>query len=144
MAFSILLVDDSLPMRGVLKKTFKAAGYSRADFFEAADGIEALDTLRENWIDIVITDYTMPGMNGLELLQTMKKEELLQDIPVVMVTTEGNRERVNQFYENGAAGYIKKPFTPEQVRDLIVDILGESDDDDDDGNVDDSDEDLDF
>jgi len=142
MAFSILLVDDSLPMRGVLKKTFKAAGYSSAAFFEAADGIEALDTLRENWIDIVITDYTMPGMNGLELLQTMKKEELFQEIPVVMVTTEGNRERVKQFYENGAAGYIKKPFTPEQVRDLIVDILGESDDDD--GDVDDSDEDLDF
>ncbi|MFO7883447.1 MAG: response regulator [Desulfobacteraceae bacterium] len=141
MAFSILLVDDSLPMRSVLKKTVKAAGYSSADFFEAANGQKALDVLRNNWIDIVLTDFTMPVMDGLKLLQEMKKDDLFREIPVVVITTEGNQERVDLFFENGAAGYIKKPFTPEQVRDIIISIMGESDEGED---FDDSDEGLDF
>ncbi|MEA2059089.1 MAG: response regulator [Thermodesulfobacteriota bacterium] len=141
MSFSILLVDDSLPMRSVLKKTFKAAGYSTSDFFEAANGQEALEVLKNNWIDIVLTDFTMPVMDGLKLLQEMKKDDLFREIPVVVITTEGNQKRVDSFFENGAAGYIKKPFTPEQVRDIIISIMGESDEGED---FDDSDEGLDF
>ncbi|SLM31536.1 Chemotaxis protein CheY homolog [Desulfamplus magnetovallimortis] len=127
MTFSILLVDDSMPMRSVIKKAFKAAGYGTSDFHEAANGKEALDQLQGNWIDIVVTDFTMPVMNGLELIEKMKENDLYRDIPVVVVTTEGSRERVDQFMKSGARGYIKKPFTPEQIRDLITEILGESD-----------------
>ncbi len=141
MTFSILLVDDSMPMRSVIKKAFKAAGYSASSFHEAASGMEALEQLANNWIDIVITDFTMPGMNGLEMLIKMKQNDLFKDIPVVVVTTEGSREKIDQFMKSGAAGYIKKPFTPEQIRDMITSILGESNDND---QSDDSDSDFDF
>ncbi|MCK5350496.1 MAG: response regulator [Desulfobacula sp.] len=141
MSFSILIVDDSLPMRSVIKRTFKAAGYGNSEFREAANGKEALELMKNDWIDIVITDYNMPVMNGLELIKTIKKDDLFKDIPVVVISTEGNEARIKEFMECGAAGYITKPFTPETIRDLIIDILGEVSYDED---SDDSDEDFDF
>lgn len=140
MAFSILIVDDSLPMRSVIKKTFKAAGYGTSEFHEAANGREALEKLRQNWIDLVVTDFTMPEMNGLELIRAMRADDLFSETPVVVVTTEGSREKVDEFMKSGASGYLKKPFTPEKLRDIIVRMLGESDDQ----GVDDDDDDLDF
>ncbi|MBI9089526.1 MAG: response regulator [Desulfobacterium sp.] len=139
MTFSILIVDDSKPMRSVIKKTFRAAGYGSSDFLEAGNGLEALERLQESWVDIVISDYTMPEMNGLALLQAMKQDDLFRAIPVVVITTEGSKQRIDQFMASGAAGYIKKPFTPEQVRDMITTILGESNED-----VDTDDDDFDF
>lgn len=141
MPLTILLTDDSSPMRKVLKKTFKAAGYSESEFLEAADGKEGLEQLKTHTVDIVITDYTMPEMNGLEMIQAMREDPALADIPVVVVTTEGSSEIIDKFMEQGANGYIKKPFTPEQVRDLLVQILGESDYD---AENDGADSDLDF
>ena len=141
MAFSILLVDDSLPMRSVIKRTLISAGYAGSEFSEAANGQEALDLMQNDWIDLVITDYNMPVMNGLEFIKTVKGNDVLKEIPVIVVSTEGNKARIQEFMDSGAAGYITKPFTPESIRDLIIDILGESDDDDE---YDDSDEDLDF
>ena len=76
MAFKVLIVDDSLPMRSVMKKTVKASGFNVASFFEAANGIEALHVLKKEWIDLVLTDYNMPDMDGLELIQEMKKDDI--------------------------------------------------------------------
>ncbi len=129
MAFTILVVDDSLPMRKVIRKTIMASGFAMADYDEAADGAEALGILREKWIDIVLTDYNMPGMNGLELVNQMKGDELLRSIPVVVITTEGSKVRIDEFREKGVAGYIKKPFTPEEIRAKLYEILGEPHDD---------------
>ncbi len=141
MAFSILLVDDSLPMRLMIKKTFKAAGYRDSEFFQAANGIKALELLKHNWIDIVITDYTMPEMNGLELIRSMKQDELLREIPIVVIASDASPEKINRFLESGAVSYLKKPFAPEQLRDIITEILGETDHDSQDN---DPDDDLDF
>ncbi len=141
MAFSFLLVDDSGPMRSVIKRTLKAAGYASSEFLEAANGKEALELMRNDWIDIVITDYNMPVMDGLDFVKTMKSDDLLKDIPVIVVSTEGNETRIKQFIDSGAAGYVTKPFTPETIRDLLLTLLGEADYDDSD---DDSDDDLDF
>ncbi len=141
MSYSILIVDDSLPMRSVIKKTFKAAGYGTSEFHEAANGKEALNLMENGWIDIVITDYNMPVMNGLELIKTIKREDLFKDIPVVVISTEGNEAKINEFMESGAAGYVTKPFTPESIRDLLTGILGEVSYDED---FDDGDEDFDF
>ena len=141
MSYSILIVDDSLPMRSVIKRTFKAAGYAGSEFHEAANGKEALNTMKNDWIDIIITDYNMPVMNGLELIKTIKKEDLLKDIPVVVISTEGNDAKIKEFMDSGAAGYITKPFTPETIRDLLTRILGEVSYDED---LDDSDDDFDF
>ena len=98
--------------------------------------------MREEWLDLVLTDYNMPDMNGLELIEEMKKDEELKTIPVVMVTTEGSQQRVEEFMEKGVADYIKKPFTPEEVRNKLNRIMGETEDGK--GNPDISDEDLDF
>ncbi|MBW1861592.1 MAG: response regulator [Deltaproteobacteria bacterium] len=142
MAYKVLIVDDSLPMRSVVKKTIKASGFKVSQFFDASNGEEALNILREEWLDLVLTDYNMPDMNGLELIEEMKKNEELKTIPVVMVTTEGSQQRVEEFMEKGVADYIKKPFTPEEVRNKLNRIMGETEDGE--GSPDISDEDLDF
>ena len=125
MAYNVLIVDDSIPMRAVIKKIVKASCFDVGHFFEAANGKQALDLLNDEWLDIVLTDYNMPDMNGLELIEKMKANELFKGIPVVMITTEGSRQRVEEFLEKGAAGYIKKPFTPEQIKAILNPILGE-------------------
>ena len=142
MAYNILIVDDSLPMRGVIKKIIRSSGFNVGQFFEAANGKEALKVLDEEWLDLVLSDYNMPVMNGLELLKEMKKDEMSGSIPVVMITTEGSKERVDEFMEKGAAGYIKKPFTPEQIKQRLSSIMGETEDEE--GNFDNGDEGLDF
>ena len=126
MSYSILIVDDSLPMRMVIKRTLKAAGYGKSQLLEAANGQDALEQMRNNWVDMVLTDYNMPVMNGLDFLKVVKKEELFRDIPVLVISTEGNESRIREFMECGASGYITKPFAPEAIRDLIVKILGET------------------
>lgn len=131
MAYNVLVVDDSLPMRAVIKKTVKASGFKVGEIFDAANGKEALEVLKEEWLDLVLTDYNMPDMNGLELVEAMKNDDIFKAIPVVMVTTEGSKQRVEEFLEKGAAGYIKKPFTPEKVKQTLNEIMGEPEDGDD-------------
>ncbi len=141
MSYSILIVDDSLPMRSVIKRTLKAAGYGSSEILEAANGQEALELMKNSWVDMIMTDYNMPVMNGLTFIKTIKKDDISKEIPVVVISTEGNASKIKEFMESGAAGYITKPFTPETIRDLIVNILGEADYEE---NFDDSDEDFDF
>jgi two-component system, chemotaxis family, chemotaxis protein CheY len=125
MAYNILIVDDSSPMRAVIKRVIKASGFDIGELLEAGNGREALHVLDAHWLDLVLTDYNMPDMNGLELLTAMKQNDALADIPVVIVTTEGSDLRVEEFLHHGAAAYIKKPFTPEQIKAHLNRILGE-------------------
>jgi len=142
MAYNILIVDDSLPMRAVVKKSIKMSGFNAGQFLYASNGKEALDILRDNWCDLVVTDYNMPSMNGMELIMEMKKDETLSTIPILVITTEGSARRVEEFMEAGAAGYIKKPFTPDQIRQQLNNILGEPENGE--GNDDNGDEEFDF
>jgi two-component system, chemotaxis family, chemotaxis protein CheY len=128
MAYNILIVDDSAPMRAVIKKIIKASGFDVGQFFEASNGLEALKVLSEEWLDLVLSDYNMPDMNGLELVEKMKNDETLKSMPVVMITTEGSRERFEEFMAKGIMGYIKKPFTPEQIKQKLMEIMGETKD----------------
>ncbi len=141
MSYSILIVDDSLPMRSVIKKTIRAAGFGQSEFLEAANGKEALTLLKNNWVDMVLTDHNMPVMNGLDFILAVKADELLKTIPVVVISTEGNESRIKEFLDGGAVGYLAKPFAAEAIRDLIVKFLGEASDDE--NNVD-GNENLDF
>jgi two-component system chemotaxis response regulator CheY len=141
MSYSILIVDDSMPMRAVLKRTLAAAGYGSARILEASDGKDALTVLAGDWVDLIVTDYNMPEMNGLSFLKKVKTDTLFKDIPVVVISTEGNDSKIKEFMDAGAAGYITKPFTPEDLRDLIVSIIGEADYEE---NIDDSDDEFDF
>ena len=125
MPYNILIVDDSFPMRAVIKKIIRASGFDVGTFFEASSGREAMTILDEQWLDVVLSDYNMPDMNGLEMLERMKANDMLKDIPVIMVTTEGSRERIEAFMDTGADAYIQKPFTPEQIRSQLCQLLGE-------------------
>jgi len=142
MAYNILIVDDSTPMRAVIKKIVKASGFNVGQFFEAINGLEAMQVLNNEWIDLVLTDYNMPDMNGLELVEEMNKDDHLKSIPAVMITTEGSRERVEEFMAKGVMDYIKKPFTPEQIKQKLTHIMGETEDEE--QRYDNGDEELDF
>jgi two-component system chemotaxis response regulator CheY len=142
MAYNILIVDDSIPMRAVIKKVIKASGFDVGEIFEAANGKEACQVLNDAWLDLVLTDYNMPEMNGLELLETMQRDDTLKSIPVVMITTEGSRQRIEEFMAKGAADYIKKPFTPVEIKQKLSLIMGETEDGQD--KLDDSDDGFDF
>jgi two-component system chemotaxis response regulator CheY len=142
MAYNILIVDDSLPMRALIKKIVKASGFDVGEFFEASNGREACQILDDAWLDLVLTDYNMPEMNGLELLDTMQQNENHKVTPVVMITTEGSQQRIEEFMARGAADYIKKPFTPGEIKQKLCAIMGETQNGQDD--IDNSDESLDF
>lgn len=123
--YTIMVVDDSSPMREVIIKTIKAAGYSSETFLQAANGKEALSVLSGNWVDLLVTDYNMPDMDGLELLVEMKKDEIFSSVPVLIITTEQRDEFIEKFMGEGAAGYLKKPFKPEDIKQEIIKILGD-------------------
>ncbi|MBW1797087.1 MAG: response regulator [Deltaproteobacteria bacterium] len=127
MAFNVLIVDDSSSMRAIIKKIIKVSGFSVGEFLVAADGKEALKVLKDEWVDIVLTDINMPNMNGMELIAEMKKDELMRSIPVVMVTTEGSEKKRQEAMDLGASGYVKKPFLPEDIKRTLSSIMGEED-----------------
>jgi len=125
MAFNVLIVDDSSTMRAVIKKTIKVSGFNVGQFLEAGDGEQALDVLKDEWVDLVLSDINMPNMNGLELIGRMHADKIMRTIPVVMVTTEAGDEKVKQSKELGAVGYIKKPFQPQDIKNTLCRIMGE-------------------
>lgn len=125
MAFNVLIVDDSSSMRAVIKRTIKVSGFNVGEYFEAGDGREALELLSDKWVDLVLSDINMPNMNGLELIAEMKKNELLSSVPVVLVTTEGSEKIVEESIRLGASRYIKKPFFPEDIKNMLRSLMGE-------------------
>ena len=136
----VMLVDDHLLVRdglNLLLSTFENVEVVGV----AADGREALKILKDEWLDLVITDYNMPDMNGIELITEMKKDDELGAIPVIVVTTEGSLKKVEEFMKMGASGYVKKPFTPEIIREKLIQILGDMQDEE---SFENSDDGLDF
>ena len=125
MAFNVLIVDDSSSMRAVIKKIIKVSGFDVGHYWEAGDGKDALEILKKEWIDLVLSDINMPNMNGLELVRIMSADEALKAIPVVIVTTEGSAEKISKARDLGASGYIKKPFLPEEIKMTLCRIMGE-------------------
>ncbi|MGZ5130436.1 MAG: response regulator [Caldimonas sp.] len=108
-AMRFLIVDDFSTMRRVTRGLLREMGFEAVD--EAADGAAALERLRDSEFDFVITDIGMPTMNGFELLSAIKKDERLCHLPVLMVTAEARKDEIVRSAQNGAAGYIVKPFT---------------------------------
>jgi two-component system, chemotaxis family, chemotaxis protein CheY len=124
MAYSILIVDDSEIIRAMVARTITLTKLPIQSFAEAKNGIEAIEILKKEWIDIVFTDLNMPVMNGFGLIKAMKESVALNDIPIVVITTEGNTDRLNELRKIGARDCLRKPFTPEQIRDIITSVLG--------------------
>ena len=119
----ILVVDDSAAIRKILQRVLRQTGMAISTIYEAGDGEEALDLLRSRKIDLVLTDINMPKMDGLQLLAAIKSEANWRDIPVVMITTEGGETKVADAVKLGAAGYVRKPFTADQIKEKLAGIF---------------------
>lgn len=123
MAFNVLIVDDSKTIRSILTKTLKMTKLEINQIFEAGNGKEALECLQGNWIDLVLTDLNMPVMTGVELINAMAQDGLLKDVPVIVISTDGSATRIGELKDKGIREYIRKPFTPETVGEIIDKIL---------------------
>ena len=119
-----LIVDDSSVMRKIVARSLRQAGIEMEQVLEAGDGAEALGVLRENRVDLILCDINMPVMDGLEFVKQMSTVENGKGVPVVMITTEGSESHVVEALSCGARGYIRKPFTPDQVKEHVVPLLG--------------------
>ncbi|MEE9260916.1 MAG: response regulator [Candidatus Scalindua sediminis] len=115
----ILVVDDSAVMRKIIKKNIKESGLLVDEFADAGDGKQALDVVSHDNIDLILCDWNMPNMSGLEFVKTLRSLNLPKKIPVVMITTEGSDSKKSEAKESGADGYLTKPFTPEQLRNAL-------------------------
>jgi two-component system chemotaxis response regulator CheY len=124
MAYNILVVDDSATVRAVIRKTLELAGVDLGEFLEAENGKEGLEVLRKSWVDLVFCDINMPVMNGEEMIRAMREDEELRSIPVVVVSTEASATRIEALHKLGVQDYIKKPFTPEMLRNVVKTLLG--------------------
>lgn len=116
-----LIIDDFSTMRRIIRGLLKEAGFVEAD--EADDGQGGLQKLHSGQFDFVITDINMPNMDGFELLQSMKQDEKLKGIPVLMITAEASKDDVLKAAQLGASGYIVKPFSKATLEDKITKIL---------------------
>lgn len=125
MPINILVVDDSASMRSVIKKVIQIAGFDVDSVYEAGNGREALNVLKNTWVDVILSDIHMPEMDGIEMLRMLRQDELFATVPVIVITTEGRDEHIQEAFEAGAKGYLKKPFTPEQFKQTVVGIVGE-------------------
>jgi two-component system chemotaxis response regulator CheY len=128
MAFRVLIVDDSAMMRSMIRRVIEISGLDAGQILEAGDGVEALEMLSREWVDVVLTDVNMPRMNGEELIRRMSESGLTTTIPVIVVSTDATVIRRDAVAGLGARGYLVKPFQPEQLKQEIERVIGVADD----------------
>lgn len=124
MPANVLVVDDSGTMRGMIKRTLAMSGLDIGEVFEASNGIEALAQMHQHPISVVLLDINMPVMNGVRLVERIRDDERLRGIPVIIASTEGSETRIRELIAAGARGFVRKPFRPEQLRDVMAPIVG--------------------
>ena len=120
----MLIVDDSSVMRKIVQRSIRQAGIEVETVLEAGNGAEALMVIGKEPVDLVLCDINMPVMDGLEFVKTLATMETGKNIPVVMITTEGSESHVVEALSAGAKGYIRKPFTPDQVKEHVLPVVG--------------------
>ncbi len=116
-----LIVDDFSTMRRIVRNLLKELGYTTAD--EAEDGAVALQKLKGGGFDFVVSDWNMPNMDGLQLLQAVRADAALKHLPVLMITAEAKKENIIAAAQSGASGYIVKPFTAATLNEKLVKIF---------------------
>ena len=119
----ILVVDDSSTMRRIIKNTL--ARLDHKNILEGADGLEGWDVLDDNPdVEMLITDWNMPEMNGLELVKKVRADDRFTELPIIMVTTEGGKSEVITALKAGVNNYIVKPFTPQVLKEKLAAVFG--------------------
>jgi two-component system chemotaxis response regulator CheY len=121
-----LIVDDSSVMRKIVERSLRQAGLDLEQVIEASNGAEALEALNANRVSLILCDINMPVMDGLEFVRQAAGVENAKGVPIVMITTEGSETHVVQALSAGARGYIRKPFTPDQVKEHVLPLVGKS------------------
>jgi two-component system chemotaxis response regulator CheY len=119
----ILVVDDSAAIRKILTRVLRQTGMAIQTIHEAGDGQDALAVMAQHRVDLVLSDINKPKMDGLQLLASLKASPQWHSVPVVMITTEGGETKVAEAVRLGAAGYVRKPFTADQIKEKLVGIL---------------------
>ena len=110
-------------MRKIVERALRQAGLELLVVHEAGSGTEGLELLKAQPVDLILSDINMPAMDGLEFLRQIRAQNLAPGVPVVMITTESSEEHVKQAIEAGAQGYIRKPFTAEQVKERVLPLV---------------------
>lgn len=123
MPMDVLIVDDSAAIRKILQRVLLQTDVPIGKFLEAGDGAEALAALKDHKVGLILSDINMPNMDGLQFLHELKSRPELRGVPVVMITTEGSQAKVLEAVNLGAVGYVKKPFTAEQIKEKLIGIL---------------------
>ena len=123
MPLDVLIVDDSAAIRKILHRVLVQAQLPLGKVHEANDGREALQKLLAEPVGLILSDINMPNMDGIELLSALKALDSYKSVPVLMITTEGSQEKVMQALQLGAAGYVRKPFTPEQIKEKLAGLV---------------------
>lgn len=118
-----LIVDDSSVMRKIVERALRQAGLELKEVYEAGSGVEGIELLRSRSVDLILSDVNMPSMDGLEFLRQIRAQKLADGVPVVMITTESSEEHVKQAIQAGAHGYIRKPFTLDQVKERVLPLV---------------------
>jgi two-component system chemotaxis response regulator CheY len=123
MPVDVLIVDDSAAIRKILQRVLRQTDIPIGEVLEAGDGVEALKTLNERHVNLILSDINMPNMDGLQLLAQLKANDKWKSVPIVMVTTEGGQGKVIEAVQLGAAGYVRKPFTAEQIKEKLTGLI---------------------
>jgi two-component system chemotaxis response regulator CheY len=123
MEADVLVVDDSAAIRKILQRVLRQTGIAIGTIYEAGDGQEALALLKAHAVRLVLTDINMPKMDGIQLLGAIKATAAWSELPVVMITTEGGETKVAEALRLGAAGYVRKPFTADQIKEKLAGLL---------------------
>ena len=124
MAYRVLIVDDSPAMRSFVRRVIEMSGFELSECFEASNGSEALELLRAEWVDAILTDINMPEMDGQEFLRRLSEDELLRSVPAIVISTDATSHRMASMASLGARGYVTKPFLPETLRSELERTLG--------------------
>ena len=123
MPVDVLIVDDSAAIRKILQRVLRQTDIPIGDVLEAGDGVEALKQLNDRHVHLILSDINMPNMDGLQLLAQLKHSDKWKSVPFVMVTTEGGQGKVIEAVQLGAAGYVRKPFTADQIKEKLSGLI---------------------
>ncbi|HIZ89678.1 MAG: response regulator [Mucispirillum sp.] len=118
---SIITVDDSSTMRRIIKNTLQKLGFET--ILEAGNGLEALEVMSKNKVDMIVTDWNMPEMDGLTFVKAVRAKDEYKDLPILMITTEAAKEDILTALRSGVNNYVVKPFTPETLQEKVFKLL---------------------
>jgi two-component system chemotaxis response regulator CheY len=121
--WDVLIVDDSAAIRKILQRVLRQTDLNLGEIKEAGDGTEAVEILKDRTFGLILSDINMPQMDGLQLLARIKEMEHLKNVPVIMITTEGGQGKVMEAVQLGATGYVRKPFTADQIKEKLAGVI---------------------